>query len=335
MNKEGISVLLCTYNGKSKLSPTLEHLFNQKGLENVNWEILIIDNASVDGTSEWLKEYINDCGNSDKISLLYESTAGKLAAIKLGVSKAKYQYLLICDDDNWLANDYLIKGYNIFKNNPKIGVVGGNGRPSSNLQIPNWLIPHLHNYAAAPQQPFSADVTNSIGSVYGAGMFIRKEIYTIAFTINWPLFLTGLRNGNNLLSGEDTEICYVAIILGYRIFYSDDIKFEHYISSYKMDLTYLFRLFHLFGYANAVLYPYDSNDSLKNNYVFKIFVEIYRLVKYNLIKKKTTNYISHKKAYKFRLGYIKGLLFNYSKIHQLKTFLKQFDASTPHYFKQR
>lgn len=319
----GITILICTYNGRGKLFPTLAHIFSQKEISIVKWEIIIIDNASTDGTAEWVQEYIDDCEDGDKISLFSESKLGKLAAIKLGVSKAKYDLLLICDDDNWLANDYLIKGFNILMENPKIGVIGGNGKPVESLQIPSWLIPHLHNYAAAPQQPFSSDVTNSIGSVYGAGMFIRKEIYTRAFDSNWPLFLTGIRNGNNLLSGEDTEICYVATLLGYKIFYSEEIKFEHDISLYKMNLKYLYRLFHLFGYANAILYPYKENGSFKSNYLFKLLIEIYRLLRYNIIQEKSTDYISQKKAYKFRLGYIKGLLCNYRKIHQLKSFLKK------------
>lgn len=332
---KGISVLICTYNGEEKLLSTLAHLTAQQNIEAIDWEIIIVDNASTDGTFKRMLEYVNQSSIKDKITLLNEQKPGKLAALKLGISKSKFSYLLICDDDNWLADDYLIKGFNILENNHKVGIIGGNGKPTNSHQIPDWLVPHLHNYAAAPQFPYSTDITETIGSVYGAGMFIRKIIYLKVFDLDWPLFLSCQRVGQNITSGEDTEICYAAKKLGYQILYDESLKFEHDISPNKINQNYLFRLYHLFGYSDAILYPYKADKSFKNKYAIKLILEFYRLIRYNLFRSKSIDTIAYKKAFTFRVGYIKGLLFNYRKINQLKSFLKNFDSSTSHHIQQR
>lgn len=332
LTTEGVSVLVCTYNGISRLEPTLEHLFNQNELDDINWEIIIIDNASTDRTFEWLKSFLAQIKTSVKIKLLAEQKAGKSAAISLGIKTAQYSYLLICDDDNWLSEDYLAKGFNILKNNSKIGVIGGNGRPVDSLQIPNWLEPHLHNYAAAPQYSNSADITNLIGSVYGAGMFIRKEIYLKSFDLKWPLYLSSRRENDNIISGEDTEICYVAKNLGYQIFYEESLTFEHDIPVNKLTPAYLLRLFNLFGYSAAILYPYDKSSTYKDKFFIKLALEVYRLIRYNLLQGFYSKDISLNKRFAYRKGYIKGLFKNYSKIKTLRSFLKKIETGTSHHF---
>ena len=330
-----ISVLICTYNGKEKLLPTLEHLLKQKGLDNIYWEIVLIDNASTNGTFEWLNTYLKQINTSIKIHLVKEQQPGKSAAISLGIKVAQHDYLLICDDDNWLSDDYLATGFKILQGNPKIGVVGGNGKPINGLQIPTNLKPHLHNYAAAPQFPHSADITNGIGSVYGAGMFVRKEIYLKAFDLNWPLYLSSRRENNNIISGEDTEICYVAKCMGYRIFYEESLIFEHDIPLNKLTPAYLLRLFNLFGYSAAILYPYHKTSSFKDKFLIKFALETYRLVRYNILQSYFSHDLYAKKRLEYRKGLIKGLFKNHSKIKTLNSFLKKFDTSTSHHIQQR
>ena len=46
-----ISVVICTFNGAKRLVPTLEHLRQQKGAEQIEWEVVVVDNASTDGTA--------------------------------------------------------------------------------------------------------------------------------------------------------------------------------------------------------------------------------------------------------------------------------------------
>ena len=49
---DGISVVVCTHNGKERLEATLQSIFQQKTTNELAWEILVIDNASTDGTKD-------------------------------------------------------------------------------------------------------------------------------------------------------------------------------------------------------------------------------------------------------------------------------------------
>ncbi|RDC56221.1 glycosyltransferase family 2 protein [Pedobacter chinensis] len=333
MNNPGISVIICTYNGLNKLLSTISHLINQKNLIGIDWEILIIDNASTDGTFNWLTELIDKNNYQNLIKLHQQPIPGKLAALKMGVYKANFDYLLICDDDNWLDENYLHRVYQIFKNEPKIGVIGGNGQPATQ-EVPKWIKPYLHNYAAAPQWSKSADITNQIGSVYGAGMGIRKRIYANVFSDDWILNLSAFREKNNLMSGEDTEICYIARFLGYSIYYDEDLTFKHTIPIDKLNPEYYLRLVHLFGFGHSVLIPYqeifyDNLITNQNKFPQNIIVELYRLIRYDISAFLLNKNLENRRKLTYRWGFIKGLILNFNKILKLKKFLKSKENASP------
>ena len=51
-----LSVIICTYNGGARLGEVLRCLSVQTGLSRDSWELLIVDNASSDGTTEVLPQ---------------------------------------------------------------------------------------------------------------------------------------------------------------------------------------------------------------------------------------------------------------------------------------
>ena len=51
MNK-GVSVVIPCYNSSKLLPETIAHLARQNVPEHINWEIIIVDNASTDDTAE-------------------------------------------------------------------------------------------------------------------------------------------------------------------------------------------------------------------------------------------------------------------------------------------
>ncbi|RZK19240.1 MAG: glycosyltransferase, partial [Flavobacterium sp.] len=58
--KKGVTIILCTFNGASRLPKTIEHLAKQAVVEDIPWEIIVVDNGSTDNTSvivtqEWKK----------------------------------------------------------------------------------------------------------------------------------------------------------------------------------------------------------------------------------------------------------------------------------------
>ena len=124
MLKKGVSIVLCTYNGKNRLAKTLGHLAAQK--LDVPCEIIFVDNASTDGTKAFADTWWATHGTSKITYLSFEQPIpGKSYAQDLGYEKANYNYLLVCDDDNWLCDTYVQNAFDIMESDPTIGALGG------------------------------------------------------------------------------------------------------------------------------------------------------------------------------------------------------------------
>ena len=112
-----IIAVIVSYNRKKLLKEALEHLLHQ---QNVKFDILIIDNASTDGTKEYIVDYLQ------KDNILYHNTGANLGGaggfslgVKMGVEKG-YDYVWIMDDDTMVtenALDELLKAKEILKGN--------------------------------------------------------------------------------------------------------------------------------------------------------------------------------------------------------------------------
>ena len=141
MNK-GITVIICTYNGALRLAKTIESLALQTATNKIQWELIVVDNASTDDSAkvareEWEKYKLN----SVPFTVFFESKPGKIHALSQGVNSAKFEYMVICDDDNWLNSDYLEIMYSILESHPEVGAVGGQGIAvcETYLNCPNGL----------------------------------------------------------------------------------------------------------------------------------------------------------------------------------------------------
>lgn len=233
---KGVSIIICTYNGRDKISKTLDFL--EKIEFEGAWELIIIDNNSVDNTFDFIKNRIQK--SIIKIQLLSCNIPGKMNAFWMGIQNAQYDYLLDCDDDNWLCPNYLELGYQILESNQVIGALGGKGIPFSQIELPEWFNRYQLTYAVGAQGEQNGDLGDR-GELYGAGTFFRKRVLLYWNELGFSNMLT-CRIGNKLASGGDTELCHALIILGYEIWYHEDLQFYHNIEDKKLNLEYLIKL---------------------------------------------------------------------------------------------
>src|SRR5579875_3432367 len=230
---KGISVIICCYNSAKRLPETFNYLLKQKIDDKFHWEIIIVDNLSTDNTYEVAKRFkLNH--PYIRIEIVRAEIPGLIAARQKGIETTNYDYILFCDDDNWLDKDYLVTGYKILEHNSKVGAVGGTGRAYfENNEKPYWFDDFEALFAVGKQGDKSGYVTYTKGYVYGAGMFVRKAALNNISLEN--SVLTG-RLGGKLSSGDDVELCYNIIINGYEIWWDSYLKFQHYISSNRATL---------------------------------------------------------------------------------------------------
>ncbi len=276
----GISVIICCYNSANRILPTLEHLRFQKVLDNIKWELILVDNACTDGTVDMAEKFWDRNKTEIPLIIVYEVKPGLIYARKKGILAANFQYIVFCDDDNWLAQDYLLKAAEMLDKNPLYGIIGGNIEGVTEGAFPNWFEKFQSGYAVGNSFNSEKDVSK-IG-VPGAGMVIRKKICLDVFNDEIPMLCSG-RIGGKLISGDDGEICMRSYLLGYKTLYSPNLQLKHYIDQKRLTITYRDDLFNNFSLTHNINENYRRLQKVtKLNYLRKLGLFTYCFAKYIL-----------------------------------------------------
>lgn len=114
-----VSIIIVNYNTKKLLSDCLTSIFAHTN--GISYEILVVDNASVDGSQEMI---INDF--PDVFLIASDLNLGFGKANNLGAKKAKGEFLFLLNSDTVLQNNAVKIFYDFFKNSAidKIGGIG-------------------------------------------------------------------------------------------------------------------------------------------------------------------------------------------------------------------
>ncbi|MDU0370359.1 glycosyltransferase [Hymenobacter endophyticus] len=254
--ERGITVLICTYNSAARIKETLQVLARQKtDPAKFAVEVLLVDNASTDATSQVAADAFAALNFPFPYRLLYEGKSGKSNALEQGFATARYEYVCIVDDDNWLEDNYLYLAWDIMEHDPKIGALGGIGRPECEITPPRWFPEFAVIYAADKQATHQGDITRQPSYVYGAGCVVRKAAWEKIYKAGFKSMLTG-RHGDKLTSGEDNEMCYAFVLAGYKIWYDERLRFQHFIPAKRLTWNYVERIFAGNAESEAALRPY-------------------------------------------------------------------------------
>lgn len=252
---KGVSIVICCYNSAPLLPETLHHVCEQKTGENVKWEVIVIDNNSTDNTSEIAKKYLNEFSSGTDYKIFSQPVAGLSSARKMGLDKSQYEYILFCDDDNWLDENYVETGFRILETDKNIGALGGQSEAVTEGQIPSWFLTYKQNYSIGLQSDKSKDITWSTGVLWGAGMFVRASALKNLYLNDFKSLLID-RKGNQLSSGGDSELCYALRLAGWKIRYDEKLKLKHFITKERLSWKYLRKLSRGFGAQKVNFDPY-------------------------------------------------------------------------------
>jgi glycosyltransferase involved in cell wall biosynthesis len=113
-----ISIVFTSYNHREYLTEALESLINQTFRD---FELIIIDDCSTDGSQEVLKSFSND--PRVKLHLLEKNSGSYVISSNLGSSKAVAEYIIFAQCDDYAESTQLEKLYEVVKKNPSLGVV--------------------------------------------------------------------------------------------------------------------------------------------------------------------------------------------------------------------
>lgn len=239
--KNGVTVLICTYNGEKNLPDTLMHLSRQRVEPFLEWEILLIDNASRDNSAEIALKTWSTLNRQVPLTVWREDRPGKDNAIDLGFAKAKYSYVIICDDDNWFDENYIQLAYSIMTANPEIGMLGGKGVPvfEDGCGVPYWFNRFQKFYAVGPQSYLNGEINHywpAYRFLWGAGAIINLEAYTLLEAGNFKRILA-FNKYPKVARSEDVELSLAIWLTGYKLWFDDRLIFQHFISKDKLNLS--------------------------------------------------------------------------------------------------
>lgn len=297
--KKGVSIIICCYNSANRITPTLKHIAAQKVPESFDWEVILVNNNCTDDTVEVAERVWEMESCKVPFYIVDEPIPGLSNARMRGVRCAKYEYILFCDDDNWLAEDYLKLSFETMEGNPSIGVLGGRGEGVSNIPFPFWFSCFQGDYAVGVQQIESGYVVPP-KALWGAGMVIRHSLFLVLKKCGFRNILIG-RDGSKASSGEDVEICKWFNLGGYQLYYNEKMVYKHYIEPSRLKISYLKALQNRFREARKVIVKYDyfiQRGSLsRKKLFFKWFASMLKFLARIKSKEKRSKYLAEISAF--------------------------------------
>ena len=136
MSAIDLSIIIPAYNEEKFLPSLLKSLTDLQFVEPIKYEIIVIDDASTDGTSDLLNRH----SYSSVLLHRLEVNSGKGAAVKKGISLATGRYLIIQDADLEYFPSDIPALLESAKRNPGASIYGSRVLGAKNLQGINGLI---------------------------------------------------------------------------------------------------------------------------------------------------------------------------------------------------
>lgn len=251
---KGVSVIICCYNSSKRLGETLKRLSVQK-INDTPCEIVIVDNASTDNTASLARETWDALGASIPMRIINESKPGLSHAREAGINASSYTYIIFCDDDNWLEENYIATAFSIMESDSQIGASGGMGIAKTEIAAPDWFEECKRGYACGSALNYAGELTENNNWLVGAGLVMRKSAWMTLKKAGFETLLTD-RTGTSLSSGGDLELCMALKLGGYKLWNDNRLIYQHFIPKERLTEEYFLRLIKGCSIANVTLDAY-------------------------------------------------------------------------------
>ena len=273
-----LSVIILNYNVRYFLEQCI--LSVQKALEGIDGEIIVVDNASSDGSCEMMKDKFPN------IKLIENAiNLGFPKGNNIGVAQAKGEYICILNPDTVVAEDTFVKILNsqfpIL--NSQLGIIGcklidgtGNFLPESKRGVPTpWVafskifgLYKISNYFGKYYaQHVSHNESGNVDILVGAFMMMKRELY----------LKVGGFDENCFMYSDDIDLSYLVLKTGKSNYYFHETSVIHYKGeSTVRDGTYMKR------FQEAMQFFYKKH--FEKSWYFDVMMRFGTLV-FSLLKK--------------------------------------------------
>ncbi|KYC39424.1 glycosyl transferase [Scytonema hofmannii PCC 7110] len=275
------TVAIPTYNGANRLPQLLERLFNQSGVEDLNWEILIIDNNSSDRTSEIIQTLQkNNIGYQLRYYL--ETEQGAAFARLRAVREAQGELIGFLDDDNLPAPDWIAQAVAFGKEYPQAGAWGGQIHGEYEVQPPENF-KRIQSFLAIRERGEKPNLYDPVNLSLppAAAVVIRKQAW-LDNVPNRPA-LSGKVPGL-MIQGDDYEPLLYIHKAGWQIWYNPAMHTHHQIPYWRLEKDYLLALARGCGLCVCQLRLFNAKNWQKPIIFVKTIVGNFRRIVQHFLK---------------------------------------------------
>lgn len=235
-----LTIAICTFNGEFRLPKVFDCLALQTNIHNISWEIVVVDNASRDGTADVVQRYQASWKANCRIRYVFEPQQGAAFARQKAIQEARGNLVAFLDDDNLPMPNWISSAYEFALEHPSAGAFGGQiyGKfevpfPAEFKKIAGFLaivdrgqVAHQYLLEKRMLPP-------------GAGLVVRRQ----AWVENVPRkpLLKG-RTQKLLMAGEDYEVVVYIQRAGWEVWHNPLMEMNHDISGHRLEEGYLLKL---------------------------------------------------------------------------------------------
>lgn len=306
MENNLVSVVIVNYNGKEYLRNCLHSI--QKN-NYPNWEAIVVENCSTDGSVEMMEKEFSYFPNIHLIKL--SDNFGPAYARNKGVEIAKGGIIGFLDNDTEVDSNWINNAVKYYENDSSLGILQCKLLMFKNRKLFDYAGEYLgslgflvHRASYEEEDHGQYDCPAEILAAKSAGMFIRKDVFDKikGFDDDYFIFV------------EETDLGWRSWLAGYRaIFAYDSVVFHHFSSTKKIvDPSFNNRLIRFHGTKNYALTLY-KNLSLKNLIII--------LPKHIILWIGLSFYLLTKGNFSSFINIIEGLFWNIFNLH--KNYLKR------------
>ncbi|MCL4538604.1 MAG: glycoside hydrolase family 99-like domain-containing protein [Bacteroidetes bacterium] len=207
------SIIMLTYNQLEYTKLTVDSIRRHT---RAPYELIVIDNASTDGTVEYLK------AQKDIRTVFNKDNLGFPAGCNQGLEIASGNYALLLNNDVIVADDWLEGLIECAESTPSIGIVGSMSNRVSGLQLeanPGYTkVSRVQEYAAKYRRKNRNKWFES-PRVAGLCMLIKREVVEK---------IGGLDTAFGIGNCEDDDYCLRARLAGYKVAIAGDVFIHHF-----------------------------------------------------------------------------------------------------------
>lgn len=268
-----VSIVIVTWNKKNLLKRCLESLNKQS---YKNFQIILVDNGSTDGTINFIKKYY------PRIKIVaFQKNLGFSKGANEGIKTSKSEYVILLNNDTIVDEDYI---KNLLKTMNRLKFKGYCG-----------CAPKMIDFFDRNVLVSAGDMMNDVGQSFPRGLDENKD----SFNKGEEVFLVtggasifrrkvfeeiGFFDEDYFVYGEDSDWCFRAQLAGYKFYYEPKALVFHQCRATTKNMS---KVIDYFEFRNMTI-------TILKNFPLKLLFKKWRFVTIPLVHFNTIFYMAIK-----------------------------------------